>query len=179
MLRLIVGDEGFDDSSQTFVKLDPVVLELEHSLASLSKWESKHVVPFLSHKGFTQSEIWDYIECMVVTPTCDSGVLAKLSSDDVETIQKYIDSPQSATTFGAMPERPGRGEVITAELIYYWMVVFKIPFECESWHLNRLFSLIRICNIKNSKPTKQNTHDAAVERARINAERRERLGTRG
>lgn len=179
MLRLVVSDEGFNNDTQEFETIDPVVLELEHSLVSLSKWESKHQKPFLSNDAKTSEEIFDYLKEMIVTPGVDRNNLARCSMEQLKAIQEYIDSPQSATTFGQMPETPGRGEVITAELIYYWMVAFTIPWEAEVWHLNRLFALIRICNIKNSKPQAQSSRSAAAERAKINAERRARLGTRG
>jgi hypothetical protein len=148
MLRLIVGEEGFER-------------------------------PFLSSKSLTFDEVWGYIEAMLVTPGVDPEALKKLTDRDMEEIQNYINSTQSATTFSPLPGNRGTGEIITSELIYYWMSMFNIPLECENWHLSRLFNLIRISGIKNSKPTKQNSTDAAAERARLNAERRERLGTRG
>ena len=95
-----------------------------------------------------------YIECMILTPVYPEGIYGCLSRSNFETINDYIESKQTATTFGEMPKRKGRGETITSELIYYWMVAFTIPFECEKWHLNRLFALIRICNIKNTPPKK-------------------------
>jgi hypothetical protein len=180
MLRILVGEEGFNDDTNEFVTMNPVVLELEHSLVSLSKWESRFMKPFLSAREHTPEEIWGYIESMVLNVDVDPETVRKINVRDLDRVQKYIDSPQSATTFGVMPEpNKGRGETITAELIYYWMVAFTIPWEAETWHLNRLFSLIRICNIKNSKPQKQSPHESAAQRARINKERRERLGTRG
>lgn len=180
MLSIIVGEEGFNQTTQTFEVIDPITLELEHSLVSLSKWEAKHQKPFLSGEKKSREEMYSYIEGMIVNPkNPPKEILEKLSVENISEIQEYIDSPQSATTFGRMPNRRGLGEVITSELIYYWMVAFTIPFECQYWHLNRLFALVRICNIKNSKPEQRSSHDAAVERARLNAERRERLGTRG
>lgn len=180
MLRLVVGEDGFNDETQEFIVIDPVVVDFEHSLVSLSKWESEYQKPFLSSVERTNAEIFGYVKAMVVTPGVGQETLVNLSDDQIKELQQYIDSPQSATTFGVMPQaNKGRGETITAELIYYWMVAFKIPFECETWHLNRLFALIRICNIKNSKPEKRSQHDMAVERQRLNAERRARLGTKG
>lgn len=179
MLKIIVGEEGFNESTQEFETINPVVLCFEHSLVSLSKWESEFERPFLSTKGFTEEEVWGYIKAMLLTPNVPDEVLAKMSTENHQAIQNYIDSRQSATTFGVMPETSGKAETITSELIYYWMVAFDIPWEAETWHINRLFSLIRICNIKNSKPKKQSTHEARLQRAKLNAERRERLGTRG
>jgi hypothetical protein len=155
MLKLTIeGDEYFNDDTQTFEETQTVVFELEHSLLSVSKWESEYQKPFLSVTEKTVAEIFGYVKAMVITPNPDLDVLYRCSQKNLDEVNAYIDSKQSATTFGDMPERRGQGEVITSELIYYWVVSFNIPFECESWHLNRLFALIRICNLKNSKPKK-------------------------
>lgn len=180
MLRIIIqGEEHFNEETSTFETFDDVVLDLEHSLLSLSKWESKYQKPFLSTGDKSREEIFGYLKAMVVTPNVDPDVLNRCSPQNIDTIQEYIDSSQSATTFGMMPERRGPGEVITSELIYYWMVAFNIPFECETWHLNRLFSLIRICNIKNSKPKRMSRSELAQRNAEINARRKAELGTSG
>jgi hypothetical protein len=109
----------------------------------------------------------------------DLDVLNRASQENIDEIQEYIDSSQSATTFGQMPERRGPGEVITSELIYYWIVSFNIPFDCERWHLNRLFALIRICNIKNSPPKKMSRTEVALRNRDLNAKRKAELGTSG
>lgn len=179
MLRIIIGDEGFNDETQEFVKVNTVVLDLEHSLVSLSKWESEYQKPFLALGEKTTQEIFGYIRAMVVTPNPDLDALNRCSQDEINKIQDYIQSSRSATTFGMLPERRGQGEVITSELIYYWLVAFNIPFEVETWHLNRLFSLIRICNIKNSKPKKMSRSEVAMRNRELNAKRRAELGTKG
>jgi hypothetical protein len=180
MLRLIIeGDEIFDEETNEFSTFDNVILDLEHSLISVSKWESEYQKPFLSSKLETYEEVLGYIKAMVITPDIDLDVLHKMSESNLDSIQNYIDSAQSATTFGNMPERRGPGEIITSELIYYWMIAFNIPFECERWHLNRLFSLIRICNIKQSKPKKMSRHEIAQRNRELNAKRKEQLGTSG
>ena len=180
MLKLIIeGDESFDDETQTFNKVDDVVIELEHSLISLSKWESKYQVPFLSSDEKTPEEIFGYLQAMIIIPDIDPSIIYKCSRANVLDIQEYIDSSQSATTFGSMPNRQGPGETITSELIYYWMVTFNIPFECESWHLNRLFSLIRICNIKNSDSPNMSRNEIAQRNQDLNAQRKAELKTTG
>lgn len=179
MLRLVIGEESFNDETQTFETLDEVIIDLEHSLISLSKWESKHQKPFLAAGTKTSEEIFDYLKAMVITPEVDLGALYRCSQTDIDRIQEYIDSSQSATTFGVMPERRGLGEVITSELIYYWIVSFNIPFDCQHWHLNRLFSLIRICNIKNSKQKKMPRHEIAQRNRELNERRKSELGTKG
>lgn len=180
MLTIIIeGEENFNEETNTFEMDDNVVIELEHSLISLSKWESKHQKPFLASGEKTSEELFDYLKAMIVTPNVDLDVLYRCSQKNIDKIQEYIDSSQSATTFGMMPGRRGPGEVITSELIYYWMVSFNIPFECEHWHLNRLFSLIRICNVKNSKPRKMSRNEIAQRNRELNAQRRAELGTTG
>lgn len=180
MLKIVIeGEELFNDETNSFSTINNVVIELEHSLFSLSKWESKYEKPFLSPGQKTSEEIFDYIKNMVMTPDVDLDVLYRCSQTNLDVIQEYIDSPQSATTFGALPERRGPGEIITSELIYYWMIAFNIPFECDKWHINRLFSLIRICNIKNSKPKKMSRTEMAQKYQELNAKRKAALGTTG
>jgi hypothetical protein len=180
MLRIVIDEEeNFNEESQTFETFGGVVIDLEHSLLSLSKWESEYQKPFLSPGAKTSDELFGYLKAMVVTPSVDPDVLYNCSQENLDKIQEYIDSSQSATTFGMMPERRGPGEVITSELIYYWMVAFSIPFECENWHLNRLFSLIRICNVKNSKGKKMPRNEIAMRYRDLNAQRRAQLGTSG
>lgn len=180
MLTIVIeGEESFNNEEQTFETLNDVVIELEHSLLSVSKWESKFQKPFLAAGKKTSEELFEYLKAMVVTPSIDLDVLYSCSQKNLDTIQEYIDSSQSATTFGVMPERQGLGEVITSELIYYWIVAFKIPFECQTWHLNRLFALIRICNIKNSKPKPMSRMELAQRNRELNAKRRAELGTTG
>jgi hypothetical protein len=181
MLRLVIGDDGFNEETQEFTTINEVVVDLEHSLLSLSKWESKYQKPFLSSKERTREETFGYLQAMIVSPDVDPDVLYKCSQKHLNMIQAYIDSPESATTFMTMSGRQGPGEIITAELIYYWLVAFSIPFEVETWHLNRLFSLIRICGIKNSPPEEQqmSRRQMMEERHRLNEQRKKELGTTG
>jgi len=180
MLRItVLGDEFFDDTTNQFLNLGNVDLELEHSLVSLSKWESIYQKPFLGKDKKTPEEIFGYITAMILTPDFDPEVLKRLSADNLTEINAYIESKYSATTFGTMPEQSGRGETITSELIYYWMVAFTIPFECQDWHLNRLFALIRICNIKNGKPKKMGRHEIASRNRLLNEQRRAQLNSSG
>ena len=180
MLTLfVVGDEYYNEETQEFETHGDFVLELEHSLVSLSKWESIHNKPFLTEKAKTPDEIMSYISCMILTPVYPEGIVDRLSRSNLETINNYIESKQTATTFGEMPARKGRGETITAELIYYWMVAFTISFECERWHLNRLFALIRICNIKNSPAKKLSRGEIARRNRELNEKRKAELGTSG
>lgn len=180
MLVLVIeGEETYNEETKEFGSTHPtVVLELEHSLLSLSKWESKHQKPFLSSAKKTPEEIYDYLKFMVVTPGGDLDALDRCSQANLNEVQQYIDSSQSATTFGSMPERRGPAEVITAELIYFWLSNFNIPFEVELWHLNRLFALVKIANIKTN-PKKMSAREAAQQNRELNERRRAEMGTSG
>jgi len=179
MLKIAVpGPEMFDEESQEFITVDDVVLELEHSLVSLSKWESFYEKPFLG-KDKSSEEILRYIKFMVVTPDIPDDVLTKLSEKNLGDIQEYLDAKMTATWFHESPGAPQSRDIITAELIYYWMIVFQIPFECENWHLNRLFTLIRVCNVKQAKPKKMSRSEIAARNRELNAQRRAQLGTKG
>lgn len=180
MLTIIIEEEEiFDEETATFDTVKGAVLNLEHSLISLSKWESKYQKPFLSFDKKSTREILGYIQMMIIDPAIDPTLIYRCSQEELVNIQEYIDSSQSATTFGQMPERRGPSEVITSELIYYWMTAFQIPFECQHWHLNRLFSLIRICNLKNAPEKKMSRNELAQRTRDLNAQRRAELNTSG
>ena len=180
MLTIVVpGVEMFDEQTQEFITVADVTLDLEHSLVSLSKWESKHEKPFLGKAEKTNEEALDYIRTMTLTPEVPEGVYHKLSEDNIIVINKYIDAKMTATWFSEAPGAPSSRDVITAELIYYWMITFQIPFECETWHLNRLFTLIRVCNIKQAKPKKMSRSEMAARNRELNSQRRTQLGTKG
>ena len=180
MLTITVGTTDiYDESADKFSTQGGVELQLEHSLVSLSKWESIHEKPFLGKDSKTGEEILSYIKCMTLTPKVPEEVYLQLSQADFEEIHAYIDAKMTATWFNEQPGAPKSSEVITSELVYYWLTVFTIPFECEHWHLNRLFTLIRICNIKQSKPKKMSRSEIAARNRELNAQRRKQLGTRG
>ena len=180
MLRIqIEGEEFFDEVDNTFSTVGDIVLDLEHSLISLSKWEAEFQKPFLGPGEKTTEEILEYVHAMIMTPDVPGNIMKRFNADHLTKVNEYIESSQSATTFGQMPRTPGRSEIITSELIYYWMVAFNIPFECEQWHLNRLFALIRICNVKQSKPKKMSRNEIAARNRELNAQRKAQLGTTG
>lgn len=180
MLKLVIeGTEYYNEEAETFETVGDVVLMLEHSLVSLSKWESKYKRPFLSKDDKTPEEVLYYVEAMILNENYPEGILEHFTQKTIDKINSYIESSESATTFGRMPEQRSRGEVITSELIYYWMVAFNIPFECQYWHLNRLFALVRICNIKTGKQKKMSRADLAARNRSLNEQRKAQLGTRG
>ena len=187
MLEITIDpQEGFDETSQEFVYTPRTTLQLEHSLISISKWEAKWHKPFLqSSDNLTSDEIIDYIKCMTISPgKVDDKIYYLLTKDKVDVITDYIRNPMTATWFKEEKNKPKSREVITSELIYYWMVALQIPFECQKWHLNRLLTLIRVCNAKNeeSMPNKKNklTKGELMSRnAALNAQRKARLNSKG
>lgn len=181
MFKLIIeADEGINEKTREIVKLgEDLVVELEHSLVSLSKWEEEFEKPFLTSTEKTPEEIFGYLKAMVLTPNISVKDLMRCKHHDLDAIQRYIDAPHSATTFGLMPETRGPRETVTSELIYYWMIGFQIPWEAQYWHLNRLFTLIRVCNVKNGKPKKMSKREIAEQNARLNAKRRAELNSKG
>lgn len=180
MLKITVpGEEFFDETLQEFNTVGDVVLELEHSLVSLSKWESKWEEPFLGPQEKSTEKTLDYIRCMILTADYPPDTLNNLSDENMRQINAYLESKQSATWFSDDPSAPKSREIITSELIYYWLTVFNIPFEVETWNLNRLFTLIKISNVKNAKPKKMSRAEMADRNRRLNAERKAKLKTSG
>ncbi len=181
MIRISTpSGEYYDHRRQEFVTVVGQTVLLEHSLRSLAKWEARWKKPFLSKKEKTRAETIDYVRCMAVTPGVDPSIFETLTSENLAQISQYINNPMTATTFSDRDQnkRPSR-EIVTAELIYYWMVALQIPFECQDWHLNRLLTLIHVCEIKNQPKKKINQKQAASERTRLNRARKAQLGTTG
>jgi hypothetical protein len=180
MLTIIVpGVESFDERSQKFGTVGDVILELEHSLVSLSKWESEFEKPFLNKEEKTPEEMLGYIRAMILTKDYPKDVFQKLTEENFEAINGYLERKMTGTWINEPPGAPKSREIVTSELIYYWMTVFNIPFTCETWHLNRLFTLIRVCSFKNSKPKKMKSHEIAQRNRQLNAERKAAMGTKG
>lgn len=183
MLQITIPEvEIFDEQTNEFkVLVEEQTLQLEHSLVSLSKWESKWNKSFLSYSSkITEEETIDYIKCMTITQHVKPEVYNYLTNDNIRQIQEYISAPMTATYFSEDNSKKGSREVVTAELIYYWMIALNIPFDpCQKWHLNRLLTLIRVCNIKNAPPKKRSRRDILSRNAQLNAARRKQLNTRG
>lgn len=183
MLRITIpSDDYWDERTQEFVHIEGGTILLEHSLAAIAKWESKWKKPYLSKEQKTRAEQIDYVRCMTLNKeSVDKTIYETLTASNLNAINRYINDPMTATTFS---ERGGgrkgsRGETITSELIYYWMVALQIPFECQHWHLNRLLTLVRVCNLKNQPSKKQSRRETLSENAALNAARKKRLGTTG
>lgn len=180
MLQITIpAREMWDERNNEFVYTNEQTLQLEHSLISLSKWESKWNKPFLSKESKTYEETLDYVKCMTLTQKVSPEVYANLTSENMQEIQNYIAAPMTATTFSEEKGTRGGREIVTSELIYYWMIALGIPLECEKWHLNRLLTLVRVCNIKNSPPKKMGKNAIMSRNASLNAARRKRLNSKG
>lgn len=180
MLQITIpAVELFDEYRNEFVSTKEQTLQLEHSLVSLDKWESKWCKPFLSKQDKTPEELLDYVKCMTITQNVDPNVYQFLTDDNLREINSYIEAPMTATTFSDDKNAKKNREIITAELIYYWMIALNIPFECRKWHLNKLLTLVKVCNIKNQPPKKTSKKDLLARNAALNAARRKQLNTSG
>lgn len=187
MLEITIPkQELWDDVNEKFIDVKSQQLQLEHSLVSLSKWESKWKKPFLGKDKKTDEETIDYIRCMTITQNVNPDVYLFIPANAVKKIQDYIEDKMTATWFNEEEDAPGtspkRKETITSEIIYYWMIAQNIPMECQKWHLNRLLTLIRVCSIKNTPPPKKGTKNkksSAAQRKALNEARRKQLNSKG
>lgn len=186
----VKGRELYSSSKNEFFKVKDATLKLEHSLISISKWESKWHKPFLNDDEKTGEELVDYIRCMTLNSEVDPNIYFALSKENIKQINDYIADKHTATWFNdnknALPKvnpnkktRHIRGEIITAEIIYYWMVAYQIPFECEKWHINKLLTLIKVCNIKNEPEKKMSKAEIMRRNSAINAARRKQYNSKG
>jgi hypothetical protein len=180
MLKITVpATEFWDEIHEEFVYKKEQTLQLEHSLVSLSKWESKWHKAFLGKQEKTEEEIADYVRCMTLTQNVDPSVYLRLSLDNYAAINAYIEAPMTATCFHEEKQKGGQKETVTSELIYYWMIALNIPVEFQKWHLNRLLTLIRVCSIKNSPPKKYSRKEIMSRNAALNAARRSKYHSKG
>jgi hypothetical protein len=180
MLQIIVpAKELYDEKTEMFFTTKEHVLQLEHSLVSLSKWESKWCKPFLTKEEKTDEESIDYIRCMTLTQNVDPEIYKLINQENIDAVSKYIEAPMTATTFTNENNKVTNREIVTSEIIYYWMVALNIPFECQKWHLNRLLTLINVCNIKNQPPKKMKPKDILTKNRALNEARLNELKTAG
>lgn len=173
MLQITIPPgEMWDEMCNEFVTTKGQTLTLEHSLVSLSKWESKWHKPFLSKEPKTQIETIDYIKCMTLTQNVDPNIYQFITRDNINEINAYIDNPMTATTFFDRENKKPNRSIITAEIIYYWMIALNVPMECQKWHLNRLLTLIKVCDIKNQPDKKMSRNEVLSRNKALNAARR-------
>ena len=179
MLKIhIPSTELFDESTNRFIAIHGRDLQLEHSLVSISKWESKWKKPFLGNTKKSREETIDYVRCMTTTQNVDPEVYLGLTDENIEDVNRYIDDSMTATTFKNNARRPNR-QVVTSEVIYYWMISLGIPMECQRWHLNRLLTLVRVCDEKNKPAKNKSRKDVMAENRALNQMRRAKSGSRG
>ena len=179
MLQLKVLEcELYDEVKGEFRYVKEQTLQLEHSLVSLSKWESKWHKPFMSKKEMSTNETIDYIKCMTITQNVNPDIYRGLTSDNILEVKKYIDDSMTATTFSNQTKTSST-EIVTSEIIYYWMVSLNIPFECQKWHLNRLFALINVCGLKNAPKKKMSRNEILSSNSSLNEARRRAMNTKG
>ena len=170
--------ELFNDVTQEFISEDERVIQLEHSLLSISEWESRWNKPFLSNMEKTANEIIDYVRCMTLTEGVPETAYLYIDNEQYKLINDYIAAPMTATTISEPPGKVSR-EIMTSELLYYYMIAANIPFECERWHLNRLLTLIRICSIKSQPEKKRPINEVMKSNAALNAARKKQFNTKG
>jgi hypothetical protein len=179
VLKQAFAKEYFDELTNTFEKREGRRLEFEHSLFALSKWESFFEKPFLNNEDRTTDEKLWYFHAMLLTPDVSLDEMNYLNKDDIEALDNHINAKMTATWFSDRVNQSAPSDVITNELIYFWMTQFKIPFECQHWHLNRLLTLIRVCSTKNEKPKKMNREEWIARQRSLNEQRRSQSGSAG
>lgn len=146
----VPGVESFDNDNEIFVRPNDEVLNLEHSLVSLSKWESRYEKPFLSDAEKTDDEIRGYVNAMSLTGDISPEVLYRLTNENFQAIYEYINAKMTATWFRETTQPRGYNhEVVTAEIIYHWIVALSIDWQVQNWHLNQLITLVKTINEKN------------------------------
>lgn len=179
MLQITIPKtELFNEETEEFIQVKETILYLEHSLLSISKWEAYWKKPFLVEDVKTIEELKDYVRCMTINQNFDSVVYNALTKENIIDVKKYIENTMTATTFKDQNGQKGK-EVITSEIIYYWMIELGIPFECQKWHLNRLLALINVCSIKNTPPKKMNKKEVLKQQSALNAARRSKFNSLG
>lgn len=177
----IPESEDYDQRTDIFTYYPAQTVSFEHSLVSLSKWESKWKKPFLSEVEKTAEETLDYLRCMTISKNVDQRIYDRIARSPaiMRRINEYIGDPMTATTFTEDKNQKRNREIVTSEIIYYWMIACEIPFECQKWHLNRLLTLVRVCSIKNQPQKKMSKGEIMRQNSALNAARRKAHGTRG
>lgn len=179
MLQIFLpSNEYFNDATNQFLTVEGRIIHLEHSLFAISKWESKWKKSFINTRELTREELVDYIQCMTIEEDVSPLLYLGLTNEMEEMVMSYINSKQTATTFSNINE-PRSREIVTAEIVYYWMFSLNIPLECEHWNFDKLTTLIRVCTIKNSPPKKMSKKETRNQYRELNKARRNKYKTKG
>lgn len=180
MLTIVVqGDELWDEEAEKFCYTEDTVLQFEHSLVSLSKWEAKYHKLFLTKEPKTEEEMGGYIQAMLLTPDVPIEVFDRMTKEQFEELDAYINDPMTGSTISEMPQGSRTSERLSSELIYFWMSQYNIDISHKHDHLNRLFTLIKIHHAKTQKPKKMSKNARAQQMAELNAQRKAQMGTKG
>lgn len=180
MLKIKVpATQLFNEETSEFIYTKETELSLEHSLVSISKWESKWHKPYIETKEKTNDELLNYIECMTITQNVDPNVFKAIPENEINKIVEYISDPMTATTFCENKKQTGKKEILTAEILYYYMFKAGVPKECEKWHLNRLITLLRVFGEKDAPPKKMSKNDVLAQNRALNAQRRAKMKSKG
>lgn len=181
ILKLEIKSQDFwDERNEKFVIVEGETLLLKHTLTSLNKYESIHERPLMIKQKLTREERIEYLKCMLIKDVKDETIFSAITNSDLRKVDEYINKGMTATTFSGLKERNVNGGFVTAELIYYWMTAFNIPFDpCENWHLNKLLTLVKVCSEKQKAPQKKSRRDAMMEQRELNEMRKKQLNTRG
>lgn len=180
MLRIeIGGTEYYDERENCIITIPPKVACLEHSLRSIAKWESKWNIPFLSNKEKTREQSIDYIRCMETTGRTDLSFINFITPEQTKQVSDYINASMTATTINHRGPKKQSREIVTAEIVYFWMIQYGIPHEYDKWHFNRLLTLIEVCSIKSGPQQKMGHKEQMAQQRALNDARRAQYKTRG
>lgn len=170
-------DEHFE-----YIRHPKTKITLLHSLVSLSLWESKWHTEYFSNTKKTLEQTIDYIRCMTQETDIEPDVYKTIamSNSILDEIANYIDDPMTATKItDNRKNKPNRNEYITSEIIYWSMIQHGIPVEFERWHINRLLTLINVCNAKSNGGGKMKKKDILANYAKMNERNRAKYNSKG
>lgn len=172
--------EIYNDVTEEFVTVRPCTIKMEHSLLAIARWEEHYHIPYLTKEQKTGEQIVYYLQSMVLNPEeADFNAFYALTKEEMERIQTYISDVHTATTVTHRGKKGNSGEQITSELIYYWMSASQIPYECETWNINRLLKLIEVASVKNGPQDKMSKRAVLEQQHALNQARRAKLGSKG
>lgn len=155
-----------------------VRLQFEHSLRSLSKWESKNKIAFLAGREKTPAQMVDYYRCMLLSPE-DPDLVYLLDPSQMEELTNYINENQTASSVPNEGPTQYNPETTTSELVYFWMTALKINWEAQDWHFSRLMMLVQITSYKQQPPKKRNPREVLSDMRRENERRKKLFNTSG